>query len=247
MILREHDPRASEAGRNAAADNYDRAVDPRHIVAVGGGGTPDAVIDAVLALSPRSQPSVLYVGTASAEDPWLTLKTYDRFRGKAELRHLEFFPWPPEDLRALALAQDVIWVGGGNTANMLAVWRVHGFDRILREAWEQGVVLAGGSAGMICWFEAGVTDSFGPQLAPIECLGFLPGSACPHWDDEGLRRPVYRGLIDGGELPAGYAADSGVGLHFAGTELVEVLSDREGATGYRVEPGLESPLPARML
>ncbi len=219
----------------------------RHIVAIGGGGTPDAVIDAVLALASRRPPHVLYVGTASAEDPWFTLKTYERFRGRAELRHLEFFPWPPEDLRALALAQDVIWVGGGNTANMLAIWRVHGFDRILREAWEHGVVLAGGSAGMICWFEAGVTDSFGPQLEGMrDGLGFLPGSACPHWDDEENRRPVYTRLVAEG-FPAGYAADSGVGLHFAGTELVEVLTDREAATGYRIEPGTETRLPARLV
>src|SRR3954449_3873908 len=220
----------------------------RHIVAIGGGGTPDAVIDAVLALAPRGRPRVMYVGTASAEDPWFALKTYERFRGKAELRHLEFFPWPPEDLRELTLAQDVVWVGGGNTANMLAIWRVHGFDRILREAWEQGVVLAGGSAGMICWFEAGVTDSFGPQLAGMrDGLGFLRGSACPHWDDEELRRPVYRALIDSGELPPGVAADSGVGLHFVGTDLAEVFSAEPPKTGYRVAPGVEERLEPRVV
>jgi peptidase E len=220
----------------------------RHIVAIGGGGTPDAVIDAVLKLVPEDRPRVMYVGTASAEDPWFALKTYDRFRGKAEVCHLEFFPWPPEDLQTLTLAQDVIWVGGGNTANMLAIWRVHGFDGILREAWEQGVVLAGGSAGMICWFEAGVTDSFGPQLEGMrDGLGFLPGSACPHWDDEENRRPVYRRLIDEEGFPPGYAADSGVGLHFVGTELVEVLSDRPEGTGYRVEPGSEARLEPRVL
>jgi peptidase E len=222
--------------------------DERHIVAIGGGGTPDVVIDGVLALVGKERPRVLYVGTAQAEDPWSTLATYDRFRDKAELRHLEFFPWPPEDLRALTLAQDVIWVGGGNTANMLAIWRVHGFDGILREAWEQGVVLAGGSAGMICWFEAGVTDSFGPQLEGMrDGLGFLPGSACPHWDDEENRRPVYRRLIDKEGFPPGYAADSGAGLHFVGTELVEVLSDRPEGTGYRVEPGSETRLEPRVL
>ena len=220
----------------------------RHIVAVGGGGTPDAVVDAVLAIAPAEKPSVLYVGTASAEDPWFTLQTYDRFRGKAELARLEFFPWPPADLRGLALRQDVIWVGGGNTANMLAIWRVHGFDRVLREAWEQGVVLAGGSAGMICWVEAGVTDSFGPELVGMrDGLGFLPGSACPHWDDEENRRPVYRRLVDDEGFPSGYAADAGVGLHFVGTELVEVLSDRDDKTGYRVEPGGETPLAARLV
>jgi dipeptidase E len=219
----------------------------RHIVAIGGGGTSDAVLDAVLALAARQPPNLLYVGTASAEDAGATLRMYDRLRGKAQVAHLEFFPWPPADLRELALSQDAIYVGGGNTAAMLAIWRVYGFDVILREAWERGVVLAGGSAGMICWFEAGVTDSFGPQLEAMrDGLGFLPGSACPHYDDEELRRPFYRAAVDGG-FPPGYAADAGVGLHFAGTELVEVLSPREGATGYRVEPGTETPVEARML
>ena len=101
------------------------------------------------------------------------------------MTHLSFYPWPPADLRELVLAQDVILVAGGSTANLLAVWRVHGFDRILREAWEAGVVLSGWSAGMICWFAAGVTDSFGPQLEGMrDGLGFLPGSACPHYDGE---------------------------------------------------------------
>ena len=146
----------------------------------------------------------MYVGTASAEDPWFTLATYDRFRGKAELRHLEFFPWPPEDLRALTLAQDVIWVGGGNTANMLAIWRVHGFDAILREAWEQGVVLAGGSAGMICWFEAGVTDSFGPQLEGMrDGLGFLPGQRLPALGRRGASPTGLPPPDRRGGLPAG--------------------------------------------
>jgi dipeptidase E len=219
----------------------------RQIVAIGGGATSEAVGDAVLALASRQPPRLLYVGTASAEDPQRTLWMYQQLRGKAEVSHVQFFPWPPADLRALALAQEVIYVGGGNTANMLAIWRVHGFDGILREAWEHGVVLAGASAGMICWFEAGVTDSFGPQLAAMRNgLGLLPGSACPHYDDEELRRPFYREAVDDG-FPAGYAADGGVGLHFVGTELAEVISPREGATGYRVEPGAETPLEARIV
>ena len=109
------------------------------------------------------------------------------------------------------LAQDVIFVSGGNTANLLAIWRAHGFDEIIREAWEQGIVLAGSSAGMICWFEAGVTDSFGPQLEGMrDGLGFLPGSACPHYDGEEQRRPVYTRLVANG-FPAGMAADDAVG------------------------------------
>ena len=164
-----------------------------------------------------------------------------------ELTAFSFYPWPPENLRELALGSDVILVCGGNTANMLAVWRVHGFDRILREAWEAGVVLAGWSAGMICWFEAGVTDSFGPQLDGMrDGLGFLSGSGCPHYDGEELRRPVYTRLVADG-FPAGIALDDGVAARFAGTELVEVVTGVPGARGYRVEPGGETPLETRPL
>jgi dipeptidase E len=190
---------------------------------------------------------VLYVPTAAAEDRWATVEWYERLRGRAEASHLHFFPWPPAALRELALAQDVILVGGGNTANMLAIWRVHGFDRILREAWESGVVLAGWSAGMICWFEAGVTDSFGPQLEGMrDGLGFLPGSACPHYDGEELRRPVYRGLVAEG-FPAGLALDDRAAARFDGDELVEVVASDAGAGGYRVELDCETPLPTRPL
>jgi dipeptidase E len=216
----------------------------RRIVAVG--GDPWPVYRHVLDLV-RPSPRVLWVGTASAEHPWYALDVYDQLAGCADVRRADFFPWPPEDLRDLVLSSDLIVVGGGNTANMLAIWRVHGFDALLRQAWEQGTVLTGVSAGMICWFEAGITDSFGPQLTGMrDGLGFLAGSACPHYDGEELRRPVYRKLVDEG-YPAGYAADDGVGLHFVGTELAEVWTTREGATAYRVEPGRETPVPARLI
>jgi peptidase E len=159
---------------------------------------------------------------------------------------------PRTGIREHLLAQDAIYVSGGNTANMLAVWAVHGVDAALRGAWESGVVLGGPSAGGICWFEAGVTDSFGPELAPLAGgLGFLPGSFCPHYDAEPARRPTYERLIGDG-LPPGYAADDAVGLHFVGGELAEVVTEREGATAYRVEPAAggqvaELPLSARLL
>ncbi len=141
----------------------------------------------------------------------------------------------------------MILVGGGNTANMLAVWRVHGFDDVLREAWERGVVLSGWSAGMICWFEAGVTDSFGPQLAGMrDGLGFLAGSACPHYDGEERRRPVYQQLVLEG-FPAGIALDDAAGAHYVGTELHEVVSSVPGSGGYLVEADSEAPLAARVL
>ena len=208
------------------------------------GGDPWAMYGHVLSLAGPS-PRMLWVGTASAEDPQFSLRVHDDFRDRADVRRVEFFPWPPENVRELVLSQDVIVVGGGNTANMLAIWRVHGFDTLLREAWEQGTILTGSSAGMICWFEAGVTDSFGPQLEGMrDGLGFLPGSACPHYDGEELRRPVYRRLVDDG-FPAGYAADDGAALHFVGTELAEVWTTKENASAYRVEPGAETPLTAR--
>ena len=162
-------------------------------------------------------------------------------------RHVVFNPWPRKDLREHILSQDAIYVAGGSTANMLAVWRAHGFDQMLREAWDRGVLLCGWSAGMICWFEAGVTDSFGPQLAGMrDLLGFLPGSACPHYDSEEGRRVLYRELVASGFLP-GYAVDDGAALHFVDTELHEVVAWQDGARAYRVEAGFETPLEPRML
>jgi peptidase E len=209
-----------------------------------GGSTDDALLEHGLGLARGRR--LLYVPTASAENAAATVLWYERLRGRAEMTHLSFFPWPPENVRQLALAQDVILVSGGNTANALAIWRLHGFDEILREAWQEGILLTGWSAGMICWFEQGLTDSFGPQLAAMECLGFLPGSACPHYDGEERRRPVYTQLVAEGLKP-GIAADDDVGVHFVGTELREVVTSRDGATAYRVTQEGEQQLEARLL
>jgi dipeptidase E len=212
---------------------------------LGMGGYPDdALLDHVLGLARGRR--VLYVPTAIAENAAGIVSWYERLQGRAELTHLSFFPWPPDELRALALTQDVILVSGGNTANALAVWRVHRFDEILRDAWQEGVLLTGWSAGMICWFEQGVTDSFGPRLAAMDCLGFLPGSACPHYDGEERRRPVYTQLVADGLAP-GIAADDDVGVHFVGTELRDVVTSGAGATAYRVTRDGEAALEARLL
>jgi len=216
----------------------------QQIVAAGGRTLGTPVDDFVLGLARGRR--VCTVPTASMEPDWGLALFDEAFAGKAECSRLLFHPWPPEDLREFTLAQDVLVVPGGNTANMLAIWRAHGFDGIVREAWEQGVVLYGWSAGMICWFEAGVTDSFGPQLEPMDCLGLLPGSACPHYDGEELRRPRYQGLVANG-FPAGFAADDGVALHFEGSELAEAVTLRPEGRGYRVESGLEAPIEARLL
>jgi dipeptidase E len=192
------------------------------------------VEDWLLGLTGRERPRVLFVPTASAEDRDYVVSVFDAFQGRAEVSHLDFFPWPPAELREFVLSHDLVYVGGGNTANMLAIWREHGMDEIVREAWQAGIVLCGTSAGMICWFEAGVTDSFGPHLEGMECLGLIPGSACPHYDGEELRRPRYHQLVAGG-IPGGWAAEDGVALHFEGWELRNVVTSIPGKAAYRLE------------
>lgn len=217
---------------------------PGQILACGGVSLGSRFDDLVLEWG---GPRVCFVPTASTHPETRLVSFYESFAGRAEASHVVFNPWPRQDLREHILAQDAIYVAGGSTANMLAIWRVHGFDTLVREAWERGALLCGWSAGMICWFEAGVTDSFGPELEGMrDLLGFLPGSACPHYDGEGRRREVYRQLVADG-FPAGYAADDGAALHFFGTELREVIAVREGARAYRVEPGAETPLEPGLL
>jgi dipeptidase E len=223
----------------------------RQIVGLGGAGSTEEetrrLLAHVVALAGKTAPRVAIVPTAVADDADAILRVYGLLPPEARLTIVPFFPWPPADLQRLVLAQDVVFVCGGNTVNMLAIWRAHGFDRILREAWEAGIVLTGWSAGMICWFEAGVTDSFGPQLAGMrDGLGFLAGSACPHYDGEDLRRPVYTKLVAEG-FPYGIAADDGVGVHYVGSELGDVVTVRAGAQAYRVEPDGEEPLTVRLL
>ena len=203
--------------------------------------------DYVLELTGKERPRALFVPTPVADNAENTLWAYSELGARAQVSHVSFFPWPPTDLREFALRQDVIYVSGGNTANALAIWRTHGFDEILREAWEAGVVLTGWSAGMLCWFEAAVTDSFGPELRGMrDGLGFLPGSACPHYDGEAERRPVYMKLVAEG-FPPGLAADDCVALRFDGTELAEAVTACPGAAAYRVSAEGEEPIEARPL
>ena len=205
----------------------------------------------LLRMTGKERARVCFLPTASADDADYTVIFYEAFSGRADPTHVVFHPWPPKDLRERIVGSDLVFVGGGNTANMLAIWRVHGVDAMLREAWEAGTILCGASAGMICWFEAGVTDSFGPDLYGMrDGLGFLPGSACPHYDGEELRRPRYHELVREG-FPAGYAAEDEVGLVFRGTELAEAVSVAPGKRAYRVElrdgEVVEAPIEARVV
>ncbi|MDP9471671.1 MAG: peptidase E [Chloroflexota bacterium] len=211
------------------------------IVAMGGGGfsmePENLLLDRyVLGLVNRKQPRVCFVPTASGD-----AQSYiDRFLASfgslpCHPTHLSLFNPPTADLQSFVGEQDVIYVGGGNTRNLLVLWREWGLDVILRDAWERGAVLAGISAGSICWFDEGVTDSILGRLTPLRCLGFLPGSNCPHYDGEPERRPAYQHLVANGELSPGYAADDGVALHFAGTRLERIISSRPHARAYRLE------------
>jgi peptidase E len=209
------------------------------IIALGGGGfsmeSSPLLDDYILRASGKARPRICFVPTASGDSDNYVLRFYRRFAAAdCVATDLQLMRRTVVDLDAFAAAQDIIYVGGGNTANMLAIWRAHGFDRAVRRAWSAGTVLAGISAGSICWFEHGITDSFGPGLRPLPCLGFLTGSNCPHYDGEAERRPAYQGAVRDG-LVAGYAADDGAALHFRNGSLREVVSSRPGAKGYRVE------------
>jgi dipeptidase E len=214
-----------------------------HVVAIGGGDGWFA--EEICGLARRARPRVCFVGTATGDRESYVLEAYRAFAGlDCVMADLAFFERTVTDLPAFVGEQDVFWVGGGSTANLLAVWRLHGLDVLLREAYGAGAVLAGVSAGMNCWFESSTTDSFGPELAPLhDGLGILAGSACPHYDAEPQRRPLYRSRVDDGTLAPGWAVDNDAALHFAGGLPVEVLATRPGARAYRVEPGAETAYP----
>lgn len=200
-------------------------------------------------------PRLCIISTAVGDNPnWVTL-FYSAFAQQDMIvTHLALFPMPNiADIRAHLLSQDIIWVAGGSTANLLALWRLHGLDEILRECWAAGVVLMGVSAGSVCWHAAGTTDSFGLPLQPItNGLGFLPYSNSPHYDNEPERRPLAQRLIGEGVLPDGYATDDGAGLVFYGLELHEAITETAGARAYSIKRdgagrAAETALPTRLL
>jgi peptidase E len=182
-------------------------------------------------------PRLCHVGTAGGDQRWSTAL----FAGAGQaagvtMSSLALFPMPNvADMAGLLLEQDVVWVGGGSVANLLTLWRLHGLDEIFRQAWQAGVVLAGVSAGSICWHVGGTTDSFGPDLRPVtDGLGFLPYSNGVHYDSEPQRRPSYQRLVAEGILPGGYATDDSVGLVYRGTELAEAITEVRGKGAYEI-------------
>ncbi len=212
--------------------------------------------DFLLAMTGKPRPRVCFVGTASGDAASYIEKFHLAFRGRADTTALALFNAEHEgaltvDQLGRVLDHDVVYVGGGSTANLLAVWRLHGLDAVLEEAAARGTVLAGISAGMNCWFEGSSTDSFGP-LAPLaDGLGFLPGSACPHYSGEADRRAAYLGMVASGALCDGYAVDDGVALLWRDGELVEAVSEQPDGQAFHVarngSTAVETPLDVRFL
>ena len=185
----------------------------------------------------QERPRVCYLPQAGGEDHYFITAFYRHFLELgATPSHLSLFSPHTADLAGFLLEQDVIFVGGGNTKSMLALWREWGLDAVLRRAWEAGIVLAGPSAGANCWFVEGLTDSVPGDLTSLPGLGFLPMSCCPHFDGEEKRRPTYHRMVGSGQMRPGYGVDDFAGLHFIGAELSQVAAGRPTAAAYRIEP-----------
>jgi peptidase E len=230
----------------------------RTIFAMGGGGftmePANPVLDEfILGLGRRPSPRICFLPTASGDPLDHITRFYEAFSDlPCELTHVSLFRLSrqPRDLRGLLLDQDVIYVGGGSMRNMLAIWRVHELDAILRECWARGIVLAGLSAGAMCWFQAGITKSRG-DAEPVEGLGLLPGSLSVHYDGEPERRPAFLAAVASGAVPEGFGADDGVGLLFRDRQLQRVVASRPGARCVRVRRvdgrAVEQPVPVEVL
>jgi dipeptidase E len=236
--------------------------DDRLIVAIGGGtfqvpGVDDGRLDTFLLSlaqerSCRERPRVCYIPTAAADSDATLADFYRAFDDRAEASHLALFARTVSDIDGFLGGQDLVFIAGGNTVNMLAIWRQHGVDRAVLAAWESGVVMSGVSAGGICWFEGYSTDSYGPELQAVrDGFGVLSGSFIPHYHGEPQRRPLFHRLVADGTLPPGYGVDDGAALVFRGTELAEAVSALPGAAAFRVErvddDAEETRLSVRML
>jgi dipeptidase E len=202
----------------------------------------------LFSLARATRPKVLLIPTASGDGAAYQLTFYQQLgHFDCEPSHLALFDRTVADVEGLIRAQDIVMVSGGNTANMLAIWRLHGVDRALRAAYAEGTVLTGWSAGCICWFEGGTTDSFTPELGPLhDGLKILKGSASPHYDSEERRRVVYQREIAAG-LPAGIALEDGVAALYEDERLTEVVTGRDGGQAFNVDRSGERRIATRLV
>jgi dipeptidase E len=224
----------------------------RQIVTFGGGGfsmeAGNPLLDEfVLEMTGRSRPRVCFLPQASGDADHYIVRFYRAFPAdRCEPSHLSLFRRVkcPGDLREYLLGQDLIYVGGGSITSLIGVWRAHGIDHILREAWERGIVLCGLSAGSLCWFAEGVSTFHGAPER-VEGLGFLPWSNTVHYSSEPERREAYHDLLLRG-MQSGYAVDDGAALHFVGEELAQVVASRSTARAYRIEARAERILTTQL-
>ena len=211
---------------------------------------PGRIFTRAVELSGSDRPRVLFILTASGDDPQYLAAMYSALADTdCDVDHLALFPQPNRPVDEAIDKADVVWVGGGSVANLLALWRLHGVDTALHRAWESGTVLGGVSAGSICWHVGGPTDSFGKELAPVtDALGFLPYGNGVHYDSEEQRRPLLHDLVSSGTLPESYATDDRVAIVYRGTEPVEVITDvpDTNAAAYRVTIGEDGVVEERL-
>lgn len=212
----------------------------KQIIAIGGGGfgrSPgEGVIEKyILDQSDKEKPNICFIPTATGDNEAYKVNYYSTFsKLNCSPVHLDFFKRTP-DLEELIKQQDVIFVGGGNTKSMLAVWKDWGLDLILKEAYERGVIMCGVSAGAICWFEEGVTDSWSEELKVMDCLGFVKGACCPHYDEEPQRRPSLSKFLTEGVMQSCYAVDGGCALHIENEQEYKAVVFAKDKNAYCVD------------
>jgi dipeptidase E len=212
----------------------------RQIIALGGGGIGTDKLNKALdnykiKASGKKKPKIAFIPTAVGDSAFAIERFYRAFNTNISIpSHLPLFHRDERDIEKFLLEQDIIEVSGGNTSNMLSIWQIHGIDKILQKAWQKGIILTGASAGMICWYENSVTDSFGPLKELMQGLKFLKGSACPHFDGEIHRRPTYENLIKKKILPQGIALDDYVAAHYINEKLFKLVTPKQGSKGYLI-------------
>jgi len=212
-----------------------------NIIALGGGGftmEPDnlALDRYLLAQVAHPRPRICFVPTASGDSDNHVARFYAAYTTLACIpTHLSLFRPQAADIEGVLAQADIVFVGGGNTRNMLAVWQAWKLGPMLQRCYQRGCILAGISAGAICWFNQGLTDSVPGALTSIAGLGLLPGTFCPHYDGESKRRPAFHKMLQTGEVGPGFAVDDSAALHFRGGQLLQAICSRPGAHAYRVE------------
>jgi peptidase E len=229
---------AVDRGPDDESDGYRGGGDGVRKILIAGGGFREEFIGYMAELTGKERPRLCYLPTASADSASGTIRW---FQYCAELDVVPFVQNSfissyrmDQSWEEVLLSMDGIVVSGGNTLNQQAIWRVQGIDQVLRKAWDRGIVLGGASAGSLCWFEEGTTDSRPKEVTKIECLGFLKGSHSPHYDAEEVRRPTYHRLIASGELKPGYACDNDAGIYFEDNQVTRVVATRADAKVYYV-------------